>query len=385
MTKMTKTRVPADLPGLLNRIGLTHIRVRRDEVWASCPSHKDSGDSWSINVKTGAHRCFACGYRGYLQMLVMDTLDCDNFQANRIIRSFGYEPPDPEELTKLIEEPATPVYQPEYEFIPELELRKFTDVPDWAIEDRNLTREAVDYFGLRWKKDREAWVIPIRSPGGSLLGWQEKDEGSGGRVRNRPRDMQKDRTVFGAEFLQVCDSLIIVESPLDVVYLYTIGYENAVATFGAVVSDNQLRLGVEYARSLVLALDNDDAGIENAARIISGYSYDQRGRRTKGTPWQARVPIHVANYQTKPNRKPKDVGDMDPDEVRHVIDTAVHAQDWLPKQKRQNESVQRPVKGLPSSRLRANARGQVARSGLRHGAREDRDHHRSGRGANRAR
>lgn len=263
----------------------------------------------------------------------MDQLDCDNFVANRLIRSFGMaDTLDRAQLEEALQ--AGPVPAPKQVLAPIQRFRTFVDVPDEYLIRRGLERSAVDHFGIRWNPRMESWVLPIRSPGNVLLGWQEKGPGF---VRNRPPGVQKGSTVFGAEHLNRMELVVLVESPLDVAYLHGIGYD-AAASFGAGVSDEQMRLLAEYASSIVLALDNDEAGIENMVRVASGYSYGSKGRRFVGTPWASRVPMKVIRYR---DDSPKDVGEMEIDEVVWAIEDAVHILDWLAGMPRGNHHVSR--------------------------------------------
>jgi DNA primase len=372
------------MPGLLHRLGLGHIHDRGGEVWAECPNHHDSGDSWSINRRTGMHSCFGCGYRGTVQMMVMDVLDCDNFVANRLIRSFGLEDTlDVEHLQALRDQGAGPDRAEEAapEALPRLstgaKYHTFADPPDDALEKRHISREAVDHFTVRWDPRKQAWILPLRTPGGKLVGWQEKGPDS---VRTRPPGVEKGRVLFGAEHLTP-GRWLLVESPLDAVYLYDLGY-NAVASFGATVSDDQMRLLCEYADEIVLALDNDEAGEENTARLISGFSYNQRGRKVSCTRWLARVPIRVIRYEED---SPKDVGEMDGYDASAAIEEAVHALEWLPGRKRVNEDVQGSAEALPGRRRLQDGGTRRHARRLRDGAREDGADHRRSRTADRGR
>jgi DNA primase len=353
--------------GLLDRLGLAHIRERGEEVWAECPSHHDSGDSWSINKANGMHRCFACGYRGHVQLLVMDTLDVDNFEANRLIRSFGLN--DTIDIDRLAEaRDAGPV--PERRVLPHTaRFSTFPTPPEAEIQHRHLDVDTIMRFGIRWNPRTDSWVLPIRTPGGELLGWQEK---AGKSVRNRPPGIVKSKTVFGAELLEPARKVVLVESPLDAAYLSSIGYQ-AFASFGAGVSDDQMRLLTDYADEIVLALDNDAAGEENTARLAAGYSFNQKGQIIPGIRWAARAPLWVINYRPD---SPKDVGEMEVDQVVWAIEDAVHILDWLPTAKRENSDVSRSTARVPAGRIRANGgTGRHSRR-LRDGPRQDPHNHR---------
>ena len=201
--------------------------------------------------------------------------------------------------------------------VPEFHITKFGDPPAEALEKRNLTLVGCKEFGLRWNAVDNTWVIPIRSAGGVLLGWQEKGEG---RFMNRPPGMPKGSTLFGLDRF-TGGLMVLVESPLDAVYLYELGY-SAVASCGAGVTDQQMRLIVDFAEELVLALDNDGAGKMATRKLVTGWDHDSRGRLVKRIKWSSRIPIKIFNYKRAPDKK--DPGEMEPEDVVWAIETARH-------------------------------------------------------------
>jgi hypothetical protein len=373
---------PSDLRGLLLHVGLTHIRQRGDEIWASCPSHRDSGDSWSINTRTGVHSCFACGHAGTLQTLVMEELEIDNFKANRLIRQYGGE--DVLDYLAEAETVSTRMAPEEPEsFRPApLTMRErfatFDDVPDEALAKRKITRDTATEFGLRWKKPK-TWVFPIQSLGGRLMGWEEK---SPSFVFDRPKGINTSETVFGAPRLRSCEQAILVESPLDACRLWTLGYEHAFASFGAVVSDDQMRLLFQYADEVCLALDNDAAGSENMARLISGVRYGKNGKVYRSTPWWNHKKLVVIAYAKSDG---KDVGEMSEDRIAESLAEAEPANLWVQGVTRLNDDIFREAQRVPRGSGRAHVLPARPAGGLRNGARQDRGNHRSGRGTDRRR
>ena len=68
-------RSAADVYRLLARFGIEY-RANGRELWAPCPAHEErtAGGSWSINVQTGIHHCFSCGWGGNAAELVIQAL-----------------------------------------------------------------------------------------------------------------------------------------------------------------------------------------------------------------------------------------------------------------------------------------------------------------------
>ena len=132
----------------------------------------------------------------------------------------------------------------------------FAKPPRWAIDEKKLTPEVCKRYGIRWDR---GWIIPIAAPRDRrLLGWQFKRAHV---VLNYPNRVKKSETLFGYRQARrhASRTVVLVESPLDAVYLSRIGV-SAVASYGAFVSKVQISLLIGVADRIVLALDNDDAG-----------------------------------------------------------------------------------------------------------------------------
>jgi DNA primase len=251
---------------------------------------------WSISTSTGLHNCFSCSYGGSLVTLVMDVTGASMWDATRRIQGYALHllspemqpeeqaPGPPQEVLEAYESLATP--------------------PDRALRRRRITREAAELYGLRW--DDGAWVIPIRNVNGGLMGWQLKGVDW---VRNRPSGVSKAQALFGMDLADTDQRIVVMESPLDVVYVRTLGIQ-AVALYGSKVSHYQHSM-LELFDTIVWALDNDEAGQSETRRIL-------------GSPWHGKKLQYVLNYD---HTKAKDPGEMDPDQFLNALATA-HWPGW---------------------------------------------------------
>jgi DNA primase len=170
---------------------------------------------------------------------------------------------------------------------------------------------SVRRYAVRWDYEEASWILPIHGPSGELWGFQTKAPDF---VRNRPPGIKKSRTLFGLHLLEPgeTDQLLLVESPLDVLYLDSMGFP-AVASFGANVSDQQLHLLVEHCESVILALDNDPAGIEGTKKALQ--------RRL-----HHRLPVTVFDYRHAPDRK--DPGECSSEQLVLAVNGAKAATFW---------------------------------------------------------
>jgi hypothetical protein len=298
-----------EMKDTLTRLGIEYYSERGDEVQAACPAHKDRtghedrNPSFYINADSGAFICFSCQWKGNVYTLV--NYIHGDVDANTWLNEGGGLSMRMERITRVV-----PNIQ-EQTHITESMLSAFTAPPEDALRSRGLTKEAAQYFDLLWDARNKNWVIPIRDVvTNKLLGWQEK--GYDQRYfRNYPTGVQKSQALFGYG-QYVSGDMIVVESPLDVVRLASLGFTGGVATYGALVSSAQFNL-IRGGERVVIAMDNDEAGHKSSMNLYT------LCREMDKEAW-------FFNYN---HLDVKDIGGMSLDEVRFGIDNAKHiAKGW---------------------------------------------------------
>lgn len=291
-----------EMVSLLEKLGIETGEVQGREVKARCPAHlartgrEDSHPSFSINASTGAFRCWSCHFKGNLQYLVSYIGGVDYEDVDKFIK-------DKEELSDLLARVDT---EPEEDLIPtvlyESELALFTPPPTDILRGRGILPSVAARLGILYDPKKRSWIIPIRDPlTNALWGWQEK--GITGRYfMNYPTGVKKGRTLFGYyQHMTVFTdeaSLLLVESPLDVARLASVGIDFGVAAYGASLTKDQYEL-LNTDRKLYVALDNDEAGRNSTSEV--GVWADKVNR-----------PVWFFNYD---HTDQKDVGGMSKDEI----------------------------------------------------------------------
>lgn len=244
---------------VLDRLGIEYD-VQRDEAFAHCPQHKarvgkeDAAPSWSINVETGLHNCFSCGYSGGLAGLVYDVQGFDRFSDAK--EWIGSGEIDPQVTVAKVRKAR--LRRAVLPTAASFDVSRYLALPlvtDEFAHTRGLGADLCNEFGLRMKDDR--WIIPIHHPDGTLMGWQEKGPGV---FNNYPMGVRKGLSLFG--FGKVAEDAVpvVVESPLDAVLAHQCGFP-AVATYGTRVTDEQVALLAQFP-SVILAFDNDRPGYQ---------------------------------------------------------------------------------------------------------------------------
>lgn len=315
--------IPSDIPKVMEGLDIEvgWVDQSRGEVYAKCPMHrkrtgKDDGHpSWSVNLKTGQHFCFSCEYKGGLIGLVMDLkFPADVFGARRWLRKYMADLDTILEGLPTKEDWSEPFTKKLTVPFGEAWLELFDDPPDHALAERSLTRESVDRFGCRWDTKKDCWILPIYMPDGTFIGWQEKAKGY---FRNHPVGMPKKETLFGLGQARRGDSVVLLESPLDCVRFHSLdlgGHWSAVASMGAHVSLEQMRIIIGLTDHLLIALDNpaiDATGKRATDELVRSY--------------RSRLTITVLDYDHVP--EVKDLGDMTDDEAVAAVEGAKHALD----------------------------------------------------------
>lgn len=300
---------PNEMEEVLERLNIEVVSINGDEITAHCPAHFertgkiDNNPSWFINARSGKHICFSCHFKGGLNTLIKycageeyeDVGQWLNFGERNLSKRF-------EKLMR----PA-PVVEKATVEVTESMLSAFTSPPTSELLKRGLTSTAADYYGLLWNPLHESWIIPLREPvGNKLIGWQEKWAHER-RFINFPKGLSKASSLFGYEHYEEQD-MLVVESPLDVVRLASVGFLGGVAVCGSIISRDQINL-IRSAERIIVAMDNDKAGREASEHLLD------MGKNMGFDCW-------FFNYSETDQ---KDVGGMSKAEIEFGIKNAKHS------------------------------------------------------------
>jgi hypothetical protein len=312
------------IPAVLEKLGLDYDE-KGTEANSLCPMHEqrtgkaDRSPSWWINLESGAHICFSCGYKGNILQLVCDINEF-YYKGSNDIYHYDYEAAKHwvaqgteipiKKLQEIIDglpnylEPApTPLA------MSEARLAVFVEPPLEELEKRSISPEAAAKYHLMWDKNKSAWILPLREPHFmKLMGWQEK--GTLNRTFfNRPSGLQKSKTLFGIEN-QNESLVIVVESPLDCARIASAGIPGAVAICGSSASEEQVKL-LRYSERIIAAFDNpkvDHAGKKASGELnklalkyglnLSFFNYGDSGKKDPGDLTNEEIVWGVENAKT---------------------------------------------------------------------------------------
>lgn len=295
--------------------------VRGNEALALCPQHEartgkqDHSPSWWVNLSSGMHTCFSCGYKGNLLQLVCDVKQF-YIQSWGDIKSYDYQAA--KDWLKISSDVSVESLMAQLNDLPtyvgsipkplemsEARLAVFVPPPLDVLHTRTLTEVSTAKYGVLWDSTKEAWILPLREPQfNKLIGWQEK--GTIDRTFfNRPTGLQKSKTLFGIEN-QNADIAVVVESPLDCVRIDSAGVVGGVAICGSSPSEEQVKL-LRYSSKVIAAFDNDKAGQKASKEMLE---------------WSRKYGLNLFFFNYGSSGK-KDPGDMTDEEIRWGVDNAV--------------------------------------------------------------
>ena len=145
------------------------------------------------------------------------------------------------------------------------------------------TGRAYDYF-------RNRVIFPIINTSGDIIAF-------GGRVMDdsKPKYLnssdtpgfKKSRNLFALNYAKnhCSERLILCEGYMDVIALHAAGFENAVATLGTALTQEQARMMAKYTKEVVISYDSDEAGqaaTRKAVRMLSEVGLDVKILRMEG-------------------------------------------------------------------------------------------------------
>lgn len=275
-------------------------------------SHGDANPSAACNVDRKLYYCYASRWKGDLLHLVMKMENKESFSESLLSASElfrGGVETDHVALARKMEgeweslverlraESGGPsmysVNLPSYDPAM-MRSWRWPSAHPYLIE-RGITQEAYDLLELGYD-ERECRVTFPHYIGGKLVGFQKRTVPPRlGQWPGTVPDMPKYRSSSGfpkAESLYGYDRaraeiaisqpvqgmraevpLVVVESPMSVAKAYSFGFYNVVATFGAAVTDEQLRLLTDF-NPVIVWFDDDESGRKGERRIAEGLRVD---------------------------------------------------------------------------------------------------------------
>lgn len=282
-----------DLDELLDALGLTSAREYHGKLQYRCPlpSHpgSDSTPSFAVMRDGLSYNCFVCGsgrvtdlvkaLQGFetddeALIFMMDFSDAsmnDEDHQKYIERGRKYLKRPAKKVTMSAREPDLPYFNPSV-------IESWIHEADRAAgfwNERHISRRVVEEFKLGYAEEYEklsskgdyvgpAVIIP-HFVKGVLVGWQARFLADD-RPKHIPKydnteDFPKKESIYNYDLARLRPGpTYVVEAALTVARLET-AQITAVATFGASISERQIKLLAKLAENgIITSYDDDDAG-----------------------------------------------------------------------------------------------------------------------------
>jgi DNA primase len=255
-------------------------------IWPENHSNGDTTGKFGIHREKRVYNCYVCG-GGSLLSLVMELYDFDVDEATEWLYQFCEE--DRRSDNEFVDEFLASFEDTQKRiatlpYFNERVLEQWDEpVPAWWLDERGISPETVKEFNLRFnsamrrpapQKGRFSEADDYTGPAivlphywkGRLVGWQcrwlDDDRPEWVPKYTMTTDFPKESTVYGYDQAMPAPCpVVVLESVPSALFAHSCGHPS-VATFGSNVNDAQLRLLRRFGPGVILAHDNDNAGIK---------------------------------------------------------------------------------------------------------------------------
>ena len=295
-----------------------YVSLKRSgsNLFGLCPFHGEKTASFSVSPDKGIYYCFGCHKGGGAVNFMMEVEGLGYPDAVRALaKRVGMEVPEDEQyqsryrqqerLWALHKEAArffhSQLYSPvgknalDYAFGRGMTKSILTTfgvgyAPDsWdslvkAMKAKGYTEEELKESGLVsvsqkngniFDRFRDRLMFPIIDVRGNVIGFGGriiKKDSDAAKYLNSPETLifNKRKNLFGLNLAKKskAGSLILVEGNIDVVSLHQYGFDNAIASLGTSLTEEQAALMTRYTDQVILIYDGDKAGQNATQRAI---------------------------------------------------------------------------------------------------------------------
>ena len=295
-----------------------HVNLKRSgsNLFGLCPFHGEKTASFSVSPDKGIYYCFGCHKGGGVVNFQMEIEGLSYPDAVRALaKRVGMEVPEDEQyqsryrqqerLWALHKEAArffhSQLYAPvgaealKYALGRGMSKSILTTfgvgyAPDsWdamvkAMKAKGYTEQELKDSGLvtvsqkngnLFDRFRDRLMFPIIDVRGNVIGFGGriiKKDDNAAKYLNSPETMifNKRKNLFGMNLAKKSKQgyLILVEGNIDVVALHQYGFDNAIASLGTSLTEEQAALMTRYTDQIVLIYDGDKAGQNATQRAI---------------------------------------------------------------------------------------------------------------------
>ena len=281
-------------------------------LFGLCPFHSEKTPSFSVSPDKQIYHCFGCGKGGGVINFIMEIENLSfpeavEFLARRAGMSIPEETDDAESRKRVrmlalnkeaarffFEQLSGPGGAPARDYMAARQISPAVAkrfglgfAPDsWDSLEKTMRDKGYSDFELfdaglvrKGKKSgfydtfRNRLMFPVIDVRGNVIGFSGRILGDGEpKYMNSPETLvfNKSRNLFALNLAKKSKSgyIILSEGNIDVVSLHQAGFDSAVASLGTSLTPEQARLISRYTDQVIIAYDNDGAGLKASQRAI---------------------------------------------------------------------------------------------------------------------
>ena len=281
-------------------------------MFGLCPFHNEKTPSFSVNPDRQIYHCFGCGKGGGVINFIMEVENLSFPEAvEKLARRAGMAMPEQEydpqskKRARLIalnrdaaaffySQLSTPAGKAACEYMIKRQISPVTAknfglgcAPDsWnslidAMRAKGYSVGELMEAGLAkpgrnngfYDTFRNRLMFPVIDVTGKVIGFSGRILGDGEpKYLNSPETLifRKSSNLFAMNLAKKSKSgyIILSEGNIDVVSLHQAGFDSAVASLGTSLTKEQAKLISNYTSQVIIAYDNDTAGVKAAQRAI---------------------------------------------------------------------------------------------------------------------
>ncbi|MEG1943294.1 MAG: DNA primase, partial [Angelakisella sp.] len=288
------------------------LRRRGRNLTGLCPFHSEKTPSFTVYPENQSFYCFGCGAGGDIISFIKRIENLDYIEAVRFLaQRAGMEMPENAEdgshkLRLKIQE----MNREAAKFYHTMLMADCGKAARTYLIGRGMTKAMVTKFGVGYAPDgwqgladhlrakgytndemaaaalvshgknggvydsfRDRVIFPIIDLRGGVIGFGGRVmQGSGPKYLNSSDTLvfKKSRNLFALNLAKSTKrkQILLAEGYMDVISIYQAGFDNAVATLGTALTEEQARLLSGYTGEVVIAYDSDGAGQTATKRAV---------------------------------------------------------------------------------------------------------------------
>jgi hypothetical protein len=270
--------------------------------WLDNHKNGDANPSFGFNEKELRANCFVCGQIDLIDLVKICGGITDDAQALQFLEAHSdMQAATSDDLINRVQEIMHPdaenVIMPDYN--PDI-LNQWRFLHPY-LKERGITDEIAKEMLIGYNEEHDAIVIPLFFQN-KLRGWQLRHLSSCDVCPppvpkyKSTKNLPKIRSLYGYDrMLKTITAennfVIVVESPMTVLKLLSLGFDNVVATFGSFSREQGMLL--QPIQTIFFWGDNDGAGYTNTQRCIDTNRFFNSVRIVPAVPGEKSDPANL--------------------------------------------------------------------------------------------